>query len=346
MKYDDTELDQVTIVSFRLGGTDGVSVETAKWCRAYERLGWRVSTVAGEGRADHILAGLAMSAPAPPSPDEIEAVLADADLVVVENVCSLPLNLGASAVLASALAGRPAILHHHDLAWERPAYAHITAAWPPDDVCWQHVCISDDARASLTGRGLAGERVHRIYNSFDPYPPLGDRDGARAAIGAAPEERVVLQPTRAIERKNVPAALALAERLGATYWLLGEAEDGYGPTLEQVIGGARGRVLRGSYGLKIEDAYAASDVVALPSSWEGFGNPSVEAGLHGRPVVVGDYPVAAELMALGFRWLDPSDDPGSESELAGWNAKLARRHLSTDDLPHKLAALSPGTAHP
>ena len=104
--------------------------------------------------------------------------------------------------------------------------------------------------------------------------------------------------------------------------------------------------MRGSYGLEIEDAYAACDLVALPSTWEGFGNPSVEAGLHGRPVVVGDYPVAAELKALGFRWLRPGEDPGSNAELAGWNAELARWHLSTDDLPHKLAALSPGTPHP
>ncbi|HSH23456.1 MAG TPA: hypothetical protein VK975_05265, partial [Acidimicrobiales bacterium] len=50
------------VLSFRLGGPDGVSVEAAKWAWALARLGFSVGTVAGEGDADVIVPGLAAGA--------------------------------------------------------------------------------------------------------------------------------------------------------------------------------------------------------------------------------------------------------------------------------------------
>jgi hypothetical protein len=55
----------VTVVSFRLGGPDGVAVEAAKWIRGFRRLGCQVRTVAGEGVADVIVPGLGGSRPGP-----------------------------------------------------------------------------------------------------------------------------------------------------------------------------------------------------------------------------------------------------------------------------------------
>ena len=93
------------MVSFRLGGDDGVAVEAAKWAAALGILGWDVRTVAGAGPVDTLLPGLAMHAPEPPSRAEVEGALAEADLVVVENLCSLPLNPGAGGRGGGRLCG-------------------------------------------------------------------------------------------------------------------------------------------------------------------------------------------------------------------------------------------------
>jgi mannosylglucosylglycerate synthase len=329
------------MISFRLGGGDGVAVEAAKWAGALGLLGWTVRSVAGAGPVDAVLPGLAMDAPEPPTLAEVEGALADADLVIVENLCSLPLNLGAAAVVAAACAGRPTLLHHHDLPWQRPHLAHLPA--PPDDAAWAHVTINELSRAELATRGI---EATTIYNAFDPDPPPGDRAGVRTALGVPDATPLLLQPTRALARKNIGGAIALAEALEATYWLLGPAEDGYGPELERLIALARCPVVLGTTtgGCSIADAYAACDAVALPSLWEGFGNPSVESATYRRPLAIGPYPVATELQGFGFRWFDAADP----APLARWldrpdprliahNHQVAAEHFNLADLPRRLS---------
>jgi glycosyltransferase involved in cell wall biosynthesis len=344
---------RVVVVSYRLGGADGVSVEAAKWMAALRKLGCSVTTLAGEGRADYLDPGLAagsyLNGNRPPSPDEalLRSVLATADLVVVENLCSLPLNPRAAAVVADALAGRPALLRHHDLPWQREAFR--AAPPPPDDPHWCHVVTTERSRLELRARGTDAVTVH---NMFDPHPPVGDRDGARRLLGLRESELLVVQPTRAIARKGIPAAIALADALGAHYWLVGQAEEGYAHTLENLLRNAPVAVHHGllpdlmSPTEGIEHAYAAADLVAFPSTNEGFGNPPVEAALHLRPVAIGPYAAAEELRAMGFRWFDVHE----RRQIRGWlarpdvelvrhNSRIARQHLNLADLPGRLAEL-------
>ncbi len=336
------------IVSFRLGGSDGVSVEARKWERAFGMLGFATMTVAGEGPVDHLVAGLEIGAASPPSRSELSRVLTPADVVVVENLCSLPLNPPALSAVAAVLRGRRAIMHHHDLPWQRQAYLHHPP--PPQDRHWSHVVINELSRRQLAAHGIAA-RVLR--NSFDVDTPPGNRAATRISLGVGDDELLVLQPTRAIPRKNIRGGIALAESLGATYWLLGPPEDGYAPELDRLVAAAGVRVLRGppppgaaGSPTSIADAYAACDVVALPSTWEGFGNPALESAVHRRPLAIGPYPVALELAAFGFHWFS-SEQP---APLASWladpdpallehNLWIARNNFSVEDLPEKLAGI-------
>ena len=92
--------------------------------------------------------------------------------------------------------------------------------------------LTRSSRTELADHGIVATT---IYNSFDPAPSPGDRAGLRGALGIPDATPLLLQPTRALARKNIGAAIALAEATGATYWLLGPAEDGYGPELDRLV---------------------------------------------------------------------------------------------------------------
>jgi len=89
--------------------------------------------------------------------------------------------------------------------------------------------------------------------------------------------------------------------------------------------------------------------VVLPSSWEGFGLPLIESALHRKPIAVGDFPVARELAAFGFRWF-PAADPeplrawlaAPDRSLLDHNEAIARTHFGIDALATRLELLLSG----
>jgi glycosyltransferase involved in cell wall biosynthesis len=331
---------RIVLVSFRLGGTDGVSIESAKWTAALTTLGHRVRTVAGEGVADVVIPSLAINAATSSSMQEVEEAFADADVVIVENLISLPLNLDARDVVYHVLEGRRALFHHHDLPWQRPHLAHLEG--PRDCPLWHHVTINELSRLELLERGI--EAV-TIMNTFDCEPPRGRRESTRLALEV--ESKTVLMPSRALPRKNIEGALAMCEALGAVFWLLGPAEDGYESTLEDLLQTANVEVRRGlPEGCDIHDAYAACDLVVMPSTWEGFGNPVLESVTHRRPLALYPYPVACEIIDYGFRFFDLGDIVTMKSflenpdyELYAHNLAIALEHFNVASLPTRLSDL-------
>ena len=331
------------IISFRLGGTDGVAVVAESWRQALQNLGWHTYTVAGPQLAttteqtpvDCFVDGLEIGATEAPDPSDVSTALAKADLVLCENILSIPLNLPASRVVADVLAGRPAILHHHDLPWQRQRHQNCTELPPPSDRHWRHVVINQLTRQQLAQRDIAAAV---IYNGFDTTVTRSDPVTARRQLGFDDDELVFVHPVRAIDRKNIPAAVELAEQLQATYWLTGQTEENYHHQLAKIFTSAHCKIVR-TPAPSIAEMYAACDLVVFPSIWEGFGNPPVEAAIYRRLAAVGNYPVAAELRALGFRWLDPANTDEIAAALAGdqnltlnHNQKTVEQHFSAEIL--------------
>jgi len=340
---------RAAFLSFRFGLTDGVSVVARTWMDALTEFGFEVITVTGEPESDRTVPGLGLtsspqlassptanSGQVPASDDALEsalsAALSDVDLVVVENLLTIPMNLAASAAAAKVLAGRPALLHHHDPPWHRERFAHITEL-PATDPAWRHVAINRILREELAERGITAAI---IYNGF-PTPGRRSREQAqqlrrdvRRSVGIGADELVIAHPVRAIERKNIPAAIALAEAVGATYWLLGPAEEGYSDELNRLLGQASCKVVHHEW-TDVEGIYAAADHIAFPSTWEGFGNPPIEAALYRTTVSVGDYPVAKELQAFGFDWFDPQDFAGIAAAIAAPDSAATVKMLNNNE---------------
>jgi glycosyltransferase involved in cell wall biosynthesis len=341
------------LLSYRLGGTDGVSVEAAKWESALGVLGFSTRRIAGEicgppRPDDAVLPGFAIDAPARGADAHgLSAALDGADVVVVENLCSLPLNAPASYAASAALArhrGR-VVFHHHDLPWQRARFAGIRDL-PPDLPGALHVVLNDRSRADLAVRGIAATTIR---NTFDFDTPAGDRARTRIELGVRDDDVLVLQPTRAIGRKNVPGGVRFTEALApllsdrrVVYWLTGPAEDGYGPELARVTRATTLPVVVGRAACAA-DAYAAADVVVFPSTWEGFGNPVVESVIARRPLAAHRYPMLEEILASGLRLFDVDRPAEVAAFLAApdramleRNIGLARRRFSLADLPGRI----------
>jgi hypothetical protein len=347
------------MLSYRLGGDDGVAVEARKWAWALGELGFSVRSVAGEigpgagGDDGTVLPGLAIEprgAP-PPTAADVAAALDGADLVVAENLCSLPLNVAAARAAAAALGAHRGrvVLRHHDLAWQRRSLRHLEGEFPPRHAGALHATINLRSRRELLARGF--EHVVTIPNHFDLDAPPGDRAATRAVLGFADDELVLYQPARAIERKNVPGGFAFAGQLARLlperalrYWLTGPAEDGYQPTLDRLLERAPVAVHLGR-APSLADGYAASDVVMLPSTWEGFGNPTVESVWARRPLAVYPYPVLGEISACGLQFF-PLDRPEAlarflrapDETFFDLNLRRARLSFSLDALPAAIDA--------
>src|SRR5262245_31948952 len=167
---------QAVTLSFRLGGHDGVSVEAEKWQWALQQLGFETRRVAGaiedNGLADDIVIPALMIDSRdhgdPATHASLRAAIAGADLVIVDNICSLPLNLDASRAVAQLVAehhGR-VVFRHHDLPWQRRHLTQFEHEFPPREPAGAlHTTVNLRSRRELEARGY--EHPVTVHNHFD-----------------------------------------------------------------------------------------------------------------------------------------------------------------------------------
>lgn len=158
--------------------------------------------------------------------------------------------------------------------------------------------------------------VHVVHCGVNPAFRAGPGTGADA--GSDPlRERVILYVGRADPYKNLVGLVKAFARL---------RRDCVAPVVLQIVGppdprypeaGECARALGVADGVRwtgyaSEDAlvanYRSADVVVLPSRYEGFGLPVIEAMASGTPVVCSDIPVLREVAGDAAIFADPDDD--------------------------------------
>jgi glycosyltransferase involved in cell wall biosynthesis len=168
------------------------------------------------------------------------------------------------------------------------------------------VTVSGFSRGEIEERlGVPGERIAVVPNGVsEVFSPNADPGPAKSALGL--ERPYVLAVSTRIARKNLDvladAARALSERgtelvsagSGRAYMKAGEPAPG------RALGYVSEALLPG--------LYAGAEALAMPSVYEGFGLPVLEAMASGTPVVAADRAALPEVCGGAAILADP-DDP-------------------------------------
>jgi glycosyltransferase involved in cell wall biosynthesis len=308
----------------------------------------------------------------------------DLNLLVAENVLALPMQVPLGLALTEFIAEThfPTIAHHHDFTWERERYAvtaaddYLRAAFPPTLRSIQHVVINSFASRQLALRTGASSMLIPNVMDFETPPPPPDSysQGLRAALDIAPDETLLLQPTRIVPRKRIEQAVNLARRLGRKSALLishtsGDEGSAYEAYLRdyaaamgvrvlfgaEVVAHDRGQTADGRPIFSLADVYHQADLVTYPSRIEGFGNAFLETIYYRRPIVMSTYEIfKTDIEPKGFRVIgfddfitedtvqqtrDLLDHPAQAAEMIEHNYQLGRRYYSYRALEEHLVAL-------
>ncbi|MCP4749638.1 MAG: glycosyltransferase family 4 protein [Proteobacteria bacterium] len=254
----------------------------------------------------------------------------DIDLLIAENVLTIPMHIPLGLALTEIVAETemPTIAHHHDFYWERDRFAinaagdYLRTSFPPVLPAIEHVVINSEACEQLAHR--AGISSAIIPNVLDfENPPAVDEGDARAfreSIGLEPGDRMILQPTRIVQRKGIEHAVELLAELNDPRNKLvvsheaGDEGFEYQGWLEE-IASKRGVDLRfiatgitdpwANNDVKTEyslwDVYPYADFITYPSLYEGFGNAFLEAVYFRKPILINRYSTfIRDIEPLGF----------------------------------------------
>lgn len=432
---------RIGFVSTRFAGTDGVSLETAKWATILERMGHECFYFSGlsdrpaeksyvvpeafyrhpvideinqvayqgtwgilhEGRKRHpelkdlhqdFFSVFIRPAHITQLIHEMRFTLKEhlykfanqfkLEALIVENALTIPLNLPLGLAITEFIAetGYPVIAHHHDFHWERQRFMnnsvrdYLSAAFPPNLPSIRHVVINSVQAQQLALK--AGVNALVIPNVMDFDTPPAEPDGfarsIREDLGLTPDQFLILQPTRIIQRKGIEHAIELTRRLGLPAELIishaaGDEGTDYEKRVREfaallgvkinfeseIVGNGRGFTPDGRKVYSLDDLYPCADLVTYPSSIEGFGNAFLEAIYYKRPLVVNNYSIyEADIKPKGFKVVEFDGfisentlaqtryiltHPQEVVDIAEHNYKLAHRYFSYRVLERNLSTL-------
>ena len=243
------------------------------------------------------------------------------DLLLPQNALTIPMHVPLGMAITEIIAETqiPTIAHHHDFYWERTRFSvnavgdYIRMAFPPNLPNMEHVVINSAAQEELALRtGISSIIIPNILD-FDNPPNVSDERTLklRQAIGLTPDDKVILQPTRIVQRKGIEHAIELVKDLndpscklvisheagdeGYEYaeWLKSESrEKGVDLRLLSIR-------MRDPWseepGIESEytllDVYPCADFITYPSLYEGFGNAFLEAIYFKKPTLINRYAI-------------------------------------------------------
>ena len=381
----------IGFISTRFAGTDGVSLETAKWATILERMGHACFYFSGEcDRPDGKCYLVPEAFYRHPSIDAInetvftgtwgqmhkkhethhavEALHQDffsvyirpamitkqvqdlkeffkehlykfasqfhLEALIVENALTIPINLPLGLAITEFIAetGFPTIAHHHDFYWERQRFNnnsvqdYLSAAFPPNLPSIRHVVLNSVQAKQLASRiGVASMVIPNVMDYDSPPPGLDEyARSARSDLGLAPDQYLILQPTRIIQRKGIEHAIELTRRLNLPAKLVishaaGDEGTDYEKRVREfaallkvtvnfesaIVCDARGVTPDGRKIYTLGDIYPQADLVTYPSAVEGFGNAFLEAIYYKRPLVVNNYSIyETDIKPKGFKVIE------------------------------------------
>ena len=208
----------IGFIATRLAGTDGVSLETAKWAKIFEQDRFRCYYFAGEldrpPEQSYFLKEAHFKHPdirdiyrncfgtlvrerfITRKIQRIKRIIKDnlynfiekfdIDILIAENSLTIPLNLPLGLAITELISetGMPAIAHHHDFFWERQHFLnnavwdYLNMAFPPNIPAIKHVVISSSADNQLSLRSGVSSTLIPNVMDFDNPPPQAVDDYA------------------------------------------------------------------------------------------------------------------------------------------------------------------------
>jgi len=307
------------------------------------------------------------------------------DLLIAENVLTIPLHvpLGLAVTETIAETQLPTIAHHHDFYWERVRFSvnavgdYLQMAFPPNLSNIRHAVINTAAQEQLALRtGIASTVIPNVLD-FENPPKVSNKrtEIFRQSIGLKPDDRMILQPTRIIQRKGIEFAIELVKELknprnklvisheagdeGFEYaeWLKEYAcEHGVDLRLVsiRIADPWNGNGNKASK-YSLWDVYPHADLITYPSLYEGFGNAFLEAIYFKKPILINRYATfVRDIEPLGFdlavmdgflskktvqRVVEILESSKRRKEMVSNNYGIASRHYSYAVLRNQLTAM-------